>query len=249
VLRLRQRLADRDALFIVDDAVSELQLRPVLEALIACTVVVTGRQQVAWLDPADHIALDTLSTAAGVTLLGNLVGAERVGDDPEGAASVVTACGGLPAAIRIAGIKLAGLQHLTLTRYAARLNHQDRLLDELTTGDLNIRDRLASSFQDISPCDLTVLGRLAADGNNDFTAAEAAELLGTSTAQAEATLERLTAAHCARARAGADIESAALEHSQVRSQDPVLRYRLPDLVRLFATERASSRSLSCRSPN
>jgi hypothetical protein len=136
----------------------------------------------------------------------------------------VAACGGVPVAIRIAGAKLVLQRHLTITRYATRLGDEHRLLGELATGDLDIRDWLARSFQDLLPGDLIALGRLAGRAGPEFAPAEAAELLGTTTAHAEATLERLSEAHCATART-------------VGVSEPgtsALRYRLPVLVRAFA---------------
>ena len=74
-------------------------------------------------------------------LLGRIIGTARVSQAPEAALRIVRACGLLPLAVRIAGARLAILDHLPLGRFAGRLEDRGRLLDELTVGDLSIRDR------------------------------------------------------------------------------------------------------------
>nr|BFE70240.1 hypothetical protein GCM10020092_035410 [Actinoplanes digitatis] len=133
-----------------------------------------------------------------VLLLTRILGADRVAREPQGARSLAAACGGLPLAIRIADARLAVLRHLSLSRYAARLADEGRLLDELVAGDLEIRSRLAVWYADLAPGDREWAHRLAALPGSAFSAAQ----LGGDPVRAEHAVERLFEAHVVRIQLG-----------------------------------------------
>jgi hypothetical protein len=128
-------------LLILDDAADEAQIRPLLPGAGDSSVIVTSCRHLGGLDGVTRFQLGPFTEVEALELLGRIIGATRVGQAPDAALRVVRACGLLPLAVRIAGARLAILEHLPLERFASRLEDRGQLLDELTVGDLSIRER------------------------------------------------------------------------------------------------------------
>jgi hypothetical protein len=209
--------------------VTEDQVRSILSAVgDGVVVVVTSRHHLPGLESAVHLALEPMPEAAALALLSRLVGPDRVAAEPETARRIAAVCCGLPLAIRIVGAKLAGLRHLTLARYAERLDDEGRLLDELVAGDLEMRSRLATWYQSLGPGDRATLHCLASLADTTFGAPEVASSLGTDVPRAEAAIERLIEAHLVQARADDEV----LAHVGGSAEC----YSLPSLIRVFVRQ-------------
>ncbi|MBB4761660.1 BTAD domain-containing putative transcriptional regulator [Amorphoplanes digitatis] len=221
--RLRDALAGRSVLLVLDDAVGEAQVRAVLAATGDAVVAVTSRRRLAGLESVRHRDLEPMPDEEAVLLLTRILGADRVAREPQGARSLAAACGGLPLAIRIAGARLAVLRHLSLSRYAARLADEGRLLDELVAGDLEIRSRLAVWYADLAPGDREWAHRLAALPGSAFSAAQ----LGGDPVRAEHAVERLFEAHVVRIQP-AEVEAHAANGGVCYAVPPVVRAFLRD---------------------
>jgi hypothetical protein len=137
---LRSRLAGLQLLMLLDGAVDEGQVRPLLPGTGDCSVIVTSCRNLGGLDGIARFRLGAFSEEEALELLGRIAGTKRIRQARPAALRIVRACGLLPLAVRIAGARLAGLDHLPLEHFAARLEDSDRLLDELASGDLSIRD-------------------------------------------------------------------------------------------------------------
>ena len=223
VRQYRSRLADRRVLVVLDDAASEAQVRPLLPGSGGCGALITSRTSLSGLEAAHPLALEVLAPDEAVVLLGKLTGPGRVAAEPEAALAIVTLCGWLPLAVRIAGARLAGRPHWRLALLAERLADEHRRLDQLVTGDLEVRASLALSYQGRGQQErrlFRLLGLLVAP---HFPAWVAATLLDIRLAEAEGLLERLVDAQLV----------------EVAGQDQAeqLRYRLHDLLRVYARER------------
>jgi DNA-binding SARP family transcriptional activator/tetratricopeptide (TPR) repeat protein len=219
----RSRLGDRRVLVVLDNAASEAQVRPLLPGSPGCAALVTSRSWLSGLEAAHLRTLEVLQPDQAVELLVKLTGPARVAAEPQAAQAIVRLCGYLPLAVRIAGAKLASRPHWRLALLAERLADERRRLDELATGDLEVRASVALSYQGRNQEErrlFRLLGLLVAPS---FPAWVAAALLKIEPAEAEGLLERLVDAQLVEA-AGQD-------------QAGQLRYRLHDLLRLFATER------------
>jgi DNA-binding SARP family transcriptional activator/predicted negative regulator of RcsB-dependent stress response len=219
----RARLADRRVLVVLDNAASEAQVRPLLPASHGCAALVTSRTSLSGLEAAHPLILDVLDSDQAVELLAKLAGPDRVAAEPQAAQQLVRLCGLLPLAVRIAGARLAQRPQWRLARLAERLADEHRRLDELVTGDLEVRASVALSYRGRSEAErrlFRLLGLLAAPS---FAAWVAAALLDSGLAEAEELLERLVDAQLVEA-AGED-------------RAGQLRYRLHDLLRVFARER------------
>ncbi|MFF4521471.1 AfsR/SARP family transcriptional regulator [Streptomyces bluensis] len=223
----RSLVAGRRILLVLDDAGSESQVRPLLPGSAACGVLVTSRTRLGGLVGARRTDLDVLDGVRGLQLLTRVIGASW-GDPREEAAArrIVELCGGLPLALRIAGARLATRRHWTPSMLADRLADEHRRLDELSVGDLEVRAGLGLSYRALDPSARLVLRRLATLGSADVAAWTVAALADVPEDEAEEVLERLV--------------DAQLLDCPGTDQVGQPRYRLHDLVRVYAAERAET---------
>ncbi|MGP4044716.1 AfsR/SARP family transcriptional regulator [Streptomyces sp. 2A115] len=220
----RSLVARRRILLVLDDAGSEAQVRPLLPGSATCGVLITSRARLAGLGGAHRTDLDVLDEELGLELLDRAAGGDRVRGEPEAARQIVALCGGLPLALRIAGARLATRRHWTPRMLADRLADERRRLDELVVGDLEVRTGLGLSYDALDTPARTALRRLGLLGAPDVAAWVVGTLLGVP--EAEDVLEQLIDAQLLHF-AGAD-----------RAGQP--RFRLHDLVRVYAAERAEA---------
>lgn len=220
----RSRLAGRRVLVVLDDAAGEAQVRPLLPGGASAAVLVTSRVPLTALEGARLVHLDVLEAGQAVELLGRIAGPERVAAEPQAAAAIVAACGRLPLAVRIAGARLAARQHWPLARMASLLTDERGRLDELACGDLEVRASLSLSYQGLGRQHRRLFRRLGLLAAPDVAGWVAGALLGGPPAQAGRVLEDLVDAQLVDV-AGWDATG-----------QP--RYRLHDLLRAYAHERA-----------
>ncbi|WP_326697591.1 NB-ARC domain-containing protein [Streptomyces sp. NBC_01754] len=154
-------LSRHRALVVLDDVVDEASVRGLLPRSGRSSVVLTARGQLAGLAPVHRIALSAPGEAEALELLAGLVGTDRLRTDPAAARRIVRACGALPLAVTVSGMRLAVLRHLPLAEYAARVEDPGAALDELVAGDVSVRSRIAAGWQDLSAHNRTALARLA----------------------------------------------------------------------------------------
>ncbi|MEU3648417.1 BTAD domain-containing putative transcriptional regulator [Lentzea sp. NPDC034063] len=224
--RYRTLVAGRRVLVVLDDAASEEQVRPLLPGAACCAVLISSRDRLAGLAGALFTELDLVTPGEAYGMLARIVGEARLAEDVDSAHRIVDACGRLPLALRIAGARLASRRQLPLRVLADRLTDERRRLNELSAGDLAVRSSIALSCRALDDRARTALGRMGHLGLPDFSTWVVSWLLETSEAEAEKVLEVLVDAQLA-TLSGADAAG-------------VLRYRLHDLVRLYARERAEA---------
>lgn len=159
---LRSRLADLQLLLILDGVAEEAQVRLLLPGAGDCSVILTSCRTLSGLDGVGRFSLGVFTEAEALDLLSRLIGTERVSQARPAAQRIVRACGLLPLAVRIAGARLGGLEHLPLERFADRLEDQDRLLEELAIGDLSVRDRFDRYLQGLDSAERLALMLVAA---------------------------------------------------------------------------------------
>ncbi|MEU6761845.1 BTAD domain-containing putative transcriptional regulator [Streptomyces sp. NPDC046853] len=225
----RSLVAGRRLLLVLDDAGSEAQVRPLLPGSPGCGVLVTSRARLGGLDGARRTDLAVLDEARSLELLARVIGPRDATEDPaeEAAARrIVTLCGGLPLALRIAGARLTTRRHWTPRVLADRLEDERRRLDELAVGDLEVRASLGLSYESLDRDARTVLRRLAALGPCDTAPWMVALLVDGPEDDAEEVLERL-------------VDAQILDWTGTDSAGQS-RYRAHDLVRVYAAERAEA---------
>ncbi|MFI7702115.1 BTAD domain-containing putative transcriptional regulator [Nonomuraea sp. NPDC049480] len=223
--RYRSLTSTRNLLIILDNALDARQVRPLIPAGSACAVIITSRQIMASLDGLSHLHLTGLDHADATALLARIADPGRVEAEPEAAQQIVRHCGGLPLALRIAAARLAARPDWTLSHLADQLTDTTRRLATLVHADLDIRTSIAAGLQHLpdepSGRDAVhaflLLGLLE---TRTPTAAVASALTDWPEHRAEAALDHLVDARL--------LESAGPG-----------RYRMPDLIRLYAREQAA----------
>ncbi|MFL6072670.1 MAG: ATP-binding protein [Mycobacteriales bacterium] len=220
----RSLMAGRRMLVLLDNAASAEQVRPLLPGGPDCQVVVTSRGWLSSVDGASHLRLDVLSEQEAVALLGRLAGPDRAAAEPDEASTIVRLSGLLPLAVRIAGARLASRPDWSLATLAGRLADERRRLDELQLDDLGMRASFAVSDEGL---------RTSPDGQRAARLFRLLGLLdgpdvGLSTAAAVAGLPP--------GEAGQSVDR--LVDAQLLTPTGADRYRMHDLIRLYAREQA-----------
>ncbi|MFH9420386.1 BTAD domain-containing putative transcriptional regulator [Streptomyces sp. NPDC017529] len=194
----RSLVAGRRLLVVLDNAESSAQVRPLLPGGPHCATVVTSRSRLDGLvatDCARPVALQALGAAEGVALLGAMLGAERVADDPDAARELVALCDGLPLALRAAAAQLTARPRWRLARLAAALRDERRRLALLSAEDTGVAAALRMSVARLSADDARLLSALAASADGHLNASVAAALAGSDPQRIQDGLDRLTEMH------------------------------------------------------
>ena len=143
----RSLVAGRRLLLVLDDAADAEQLAPLLPGDGRAAVLVTGRTRLAGLGQARRITLDGLPDEDAARLLTRVVGARRVDAEPRAVRRVLEFCDGLPLALHLAGLRLAGRPSMRIAAFADLLSDAGHRLDELAVGRLGLRDVLLTGYR------------------------------------------------------------------------------------------------------
>jgi hypothetical protein len=143
-------------------------VRPLLPGTCGSAVLVTSSSRLADLEGATSLSIAGLRQQDAVALLGNIAGQQRVAAERAAADAIVTACGGLPLAIRIAGARLAADPARPLADMADAVSDTRRLLGELTIGDLSVSRRLDRAWRALDRSSRQTLRALARGGQRDL---------------------------------------------------------------------------------
>jgi DNA-binding SARP family transcriptional activator len=222
----RTRLTGRRVLILLDNAKDAAQVRPLLPGTASCAVLVTTRNRPTDLVSTRFVDLNVLSDLEALELFTRIVGDDRPVSEPDATAEVLLACAGLPLAIRICAARLAARRQWKVATLANRLRDEHRRLDELQTGDMEVRasfqvsyDSLRAGRHQVDPARVFRLLGLWQGRQIGLQAATA--LADDSEGDVAAALETLVDANL--------LESPAPDW-----------YRFHDLLRVFATERAEA---------
>jgi len=186
----RSRLAGKRVLIVLDNAVSERQVRPLLPGSPTCAVLITSRCPLPGLAEATALTLELLPTSDAVRMLGQVAGPERVGGS-EAATRVVSQCGHLPLALRIAGARLRTRRAWTVETLAAFMEDERQRLGRLAMGELGIRASFSLSYQQLEPEAARTFRLLSLLGMPEISVGVAAAVTDRELPDAEAALEQL----------------------------------------------------------
>jgi hypothetical protein len=204
----------------MDDAADPGQVRTLLPGGTTCGVVVTARHELAGLLVAPGalpVPLPMLSRADGEELLREVLGAERVAAELTATAELITACGGLPLALRVAAAHLATRRHLAVSTYLDELRPNPLASLRTERDGPGVEGALAASYRRLEPDERRLLRLLGIAPAGEITVAVAAILAGGARKSTAAGLEQLA-------------EAGLLERSE-------RGYQLHPLVSAFARER------------
>ncbi|NED12736.1 hypothetical protein G3I33_14720 [Streptomyces sp. SID9124] len=223
----RTRTAGKRLLILLDNAAGDLQLDPRLPGSATAAVLVTGRARLCAVSGAHTTTCAPMDRGESLALLAAVAGVRRIAVEPDAAAAIADACGGLPLALRVAGARLAARPHWSARRLADRLTKEETRLHELRFGDLDVRQSVLSSMRTFNAREHDLLAELTALGRGVFPAVTAGRLFGVPEQEAEDFLERLT-------------DVSLLEMAGVDSSG-LPQYRFHEVVLMFARSLAEAR--------
>ncbi|MFI6787234.1 AfsR/SARP family transcriptional regulator [Nonomuraea sp. NPDC050383] len=221
---LRQRLADLAVLMVLDDAQDATQVRHLLPGTARCCVLLTSRSRMPALEGVTRLPLELPGEDDARLLLERVAGGVRFGAAPEATGALLRACGMLPLAIRVAGARLAIRPSWPVREFASRL--EDRRLDELIVGGLDVRGTFSESYAALPEPARRAFRLLGLADLESIAEWSAAALHGGPALEADAALETL-------------VISGLLDAGEVDGAGQP-RYRLHDLLRVYAGERAQA---------
>ncbi|GGT56330.1 hypothetical protein GCM10010271_70240 [Streptomyces kurssanovii] len=221
----RALVADRRVLLVLDNAADEEQVRPLLPATGPALTIVTSRNTLAGLEAVHRVSLAVLRREECVELLARVIGPERVAKEAQAARDLVDLCGHLPLAVRIVAQRLATRPQERLAKLVAQLAREERRLDALQAGSLQIRATFALSYRLLTPVTCKVLRRATLAAGTDFSPQTAALLAGTTLREAELCTQELA------------------DRGLLQPDPAAERYRFHDLLRLFAAEQLADEHL------
>lgn len=219
----RSTIADKRLLLVLDNAATAEQVRPLLPGGAGCAVIVTSRSRLGGLvarDGAWPVVLGPLRPTESVDLLAGVIGQRRVATDPVAAAYIAELCGGLPLAVRIAAERIATRTHTVLADVAEDLAEEAGRLDVLTVrGDdeATARTVFSWSYRHLDAAAARCFRLVGLHPGVEFGVGVVAAMLDLGVSEAREQMDRLTGVHL--------VED--VRHG---------RYRLHDLVRLYARE-------------
>jgi DNA-binding SARP family transcriptional activator len=211
----RQRLADTNTLIVLDNALDEAQVRPLLPGAPGCLVLITSRRKLKGLDDARSLSLDLLPPADAVALLRAVAGPDRIAADDPLLGEITELCGRLPLALRIAGALLRHRPVWNLGHLAELLRDQRRRVHVLSDGERNLATVFGLSYTGLDKQHRLLFRSLGLVPGPDADAYAAAILLERDPNSVAELLEDL------------------VDHNLLIAYAPS-RYRLHDLIRAHA---------------
>jgi tetratricopeptide (TPR) repeat protein len=211
----RRLLTDTKTLVVLDNAVDERQVAPLLPRTPGCLTLITSRRVLTGLSDVTHVPVNVFGRAEALRFLETATRGTPVGHDPHAAARITRSCGHLPLALGVCAGHIRSTRGWTLTDHADRLDerHRHHRLDSGVELALNL------SYQSLSPAARRLLRLLALHPGHDFEVHAAAALVGTTPAAVRPVLDDLCRDHL--------LQPLALG-----------RFTFHDLVRTFAADRA-----------
>jgi hypothetical protein len=214
----RSRLAGTRTLLVLDDVDSEEQVRPLIPAEGSCRVLITSRRQLHGLADADSLTLDVLSPTDAVTLLGR-VSERDPASDPEAFEDIARSSGYLPLALCLAAGRLRSRPSWSPGDLVKSIKDSLNSLDESDPLVGPIRKALENSYAQLSPQHQEVFQYAGLHPSPEFDSYAMAAFADVDPLSMRRALEDL------------------VDRSLLTQPSPD-RYRLHELVRQFAADRA-----------
>ncbi|MFG1608390.1 BTAD domain-containing putative transcriptional regulator [Actinoplanes sp. NPDC049265] len=232
--RFRELTTGRRMLVLLDNAVTADHVRDLLPGPGDSLVVVTSRgtlPELAVRAGARVVALHPPGHDEALAMLAARVGADRVRREPAAARDIVELSGRLPLALSVVAARVAGQDHLPLSRFAAELSATHGTLEAFGTTEaaIDVGTVLSWSYGRLEARTAEAFRLLCAHPGPDLTVEAAASMLARPAAETRAVLRSLV---------GAALLTEHLPH----------RYAMHDLVRAFGRETSAGRGDDERRP-
>ena len=218
---LHERLRGTRTLILLDNAAAGAQVRPLLPDVPGCLVLITSRARLLGIEGAHTLRLDVLTEAEATALLLTASGPGRLRREDPAVAELAELCGRIPLALRIVAARLRHRGSLTAADLVAQLRDEHSRLGGLRDEDRDLADVLGTSYTDLAENERRAFRLLGLVPGTDVDTYAAAALLDLDLRGTERLLDLL------------------LDHNLLM-ESATGRYRMHDLVRLYAAGRAAS---------
>lgn len=214
----RSLLWERRVLVLLDNVGDRTQIEPLLSGGGGCATLVTSRSDlhgVRAVHGARHLRLGPLEQEESEELLRDMLTLpEGDGEQAEAMRRLALMCDGLPLALRIAGANIDSFPEQRIHSYVAELERSDRLTALRVSGepDLSVTLAFERSYESLTEQAQRLFRLMGLLEGVDLTLASASALLGTA---ADEALQFLVRSHLV-------------------EQTSATRYRMHDLLRLYA---------------
>jgi tetratricopeptide (TPR) repeat protein len=222
----RHYIHGRRMLIVLDNVLTSDQVLPLLPEEPGCLVLITSRRKLTGLTDAYPLSLDVLDWEEAEQLFIKLVGEHRC-EDRDAVQQILAACGRLPLAIRLITGRLRHHRDELLTDVAADLADHTAALDALVAEHLSVRAAFAWSYQLLTDEQRRAFRLLGWHPGPAITPVVIAAVADVPPAQGRRLLREL-------------VDHNLLEQLSLAGVPGGPRYRMHDLVRLYARERANA---------
>ncbi|SDW32541.1 NB-ARC domain-containing protein [Amycolatopsis xylanica] len=220
----REVMAGRRMLVVLDNARDTDQVLPLLPGGDTHAVIATSRDRLAGLitgHGATPLPLDALDDTDAWQLLARRLGSDRLRAEPGAVTELLARCAGLPLALAVTAARAALRPDVPLAELAGELRDSGARLGALDTGDpaASVRAALSWTHDALTPAQAEAFALLGLAPGPDISLPAAASVTHLSDEQAGEVLR-------------------ALERVSLIQRHAPGRYRMHDLVKLFAADQA-----------
>jgi tetratricopeptide (TPR) repeat protein/transcriptional regulator with XRE-family HTH domain len=184
----RSRMVDQSALLILDNALNEEQVRPLLPNAPGCLVLVTSRRRLVGLN-AVTIALDVLPPDAAEQMFRAVARRDIPEDSPVD--ELVALCGYLPLAIELVGGRMRNRKSLTVERLVTELRESVNRLASMRVRNHHVAAAFELSYRALSSYRQSFFRTLGLHPGTDLDAYAGAALTAESLRDAKRQLQGL----------------------------------------------------------
>lgn len=174
---MREALADKCVLIVLDDAGSSEEVRPMLPPSGPSAVIVTTRRRdlgISWGAQRFRVGPFDGKRREALDLFAHMLGRERVQEEEDQFVELADLLGHLPLAIAVAAGRLAYESNWATVDFLERLQRERSRLDELISEDQSVRLSFNLSFKALCPDQRRLFPALGALGGEDFSLEAAA---------------------------------------------------------------------------
>ncbi|MFE7137186.1 BTAD domain-containing putative transcriptional regulator [Streptomyces sp. NPDC057644] len=191
----RRTMSTHRMILLLDNAMDDSQVRPLLTSPTETLVLVTSRALLVDLDAAHTVSLGVMPPGDSVALVEGVLGRSRAENEPEAVAQLTELCGHLPLALRIAAARLRKRPRWTVRYLVDRLRDDAHRLAELNSGERSVEVTLRLSYEGLAADTREAFRLLGQYPGAEINTYAAGALLGTGPREAEEVLEYLLDMH------------------------------------------------------
>lgn len=224
--KVRELLADKRALIVLDNARSDEDVRPLLPPTGSCAVLITTRRQdLSAADRGERFDIGPFSKEKkeGLALFAKILGQRPRTDKESTLSQIADLLGHLPLAMAIAGNRMKHERRWSAANFLARIQQEQRRLTELARGDQAVRLSFDWSYDALPPHLQHFFTALGVLEGKDFSVEAAAYVAALPPEEAENYLYEL-------------------DSLSLVQPAPAERYKLHPLLRDYSRQKKAERS-------